>query len=147
MRRLDLNSGQERILEILLDAKHNSEESKLLLVADDEPALREIANLILKQAGYQVLQAVDGDEAVQAFRDHQAKIALVLLDMSMPKKNGYQVMQEILELKPDAKVIIASGYNDDSKVKEAHNMGASGFIAKPFRAATLLSTVEAVLNN
>ncbi|WP_243372386.1 response regulator [Geotalea sp. SG265] len=87
--------------------------SETILLAEDDQAIRDMEGCILRDFGYRVMAARDGQEAVDIFRENSGSIDLVLLDMIMPKKNGSEACREILALAPQVKVLFISGYTAD----------------------------------
>ncbi len=87
--------------------------SAMILVAEDDADVRQLTRTVLENFGYTVIEAMDGDDAVQQFTSHQDMIQLLLLDVIMPRKNGKEVCEEIRKIKPDVKVIFTSGYPSD----------------------------------
>jgi two-component system cell cycle sensor histidine kinase/response regulator CckA len=119
--------------------------SGTVLVVDDEPSVLLVAKHILGRAGFEVLTASDGLEGVEAFAEHMDKIRAVLLDMTMPKMNGEEAFTEMRRLKPDALIVLTSGF---SEVEAAHTLaskGLAGFIPKPYRSQELLSKLREIL--
>jgi len=117
-----------------------------LLVVDDELPVREAATEILQHFGYHVLCAENAEQAIELYRDHHNRVALVILDLSMPGMGGTQCLRELLALNPDAKVIISSGYAANGLAREALSSGACGFIGKPYQAADIARKVRMVLD-
>ena len=76
-----------------------------VLLADDEPMVREVCKVMLEEIGFTVVTAVDGEDAVRKFCDQAEKIDLVILDASMPRKGGLEAFRELRSLKPDVKVV------------------------------------------
>ena len=102
-----------------------------ILVVDDEPQLREIATSMLELLEYTVVSVSSGEEAVAYLRENQ--VELVLLDMLMdPGINGRQTYEQMLELYPGQKAIIASGFSENSEVKTTLDLGAAAFVKKPY---------------
>lgn len=119
--------------------------SATILVAEDEPAVRDSIRNILEVFGYKVIEAVDGRDAVSKFAEHKDEIQLILLDVVMPKKNGKEAYEEIKRMKPGIKAIFTSGYTADvilrKKVLEEEVM----FVSKPIMPDRLLSTIREVI--
>ncbi|MFO0947970.1 MAG: response regulator [Planctomycetota bacterium] len=115
------------------------------LVVDDEPAVLDIACKILEGAGVSVLTARDGYEAVEVFRENVDRIDLVLLDVTMPRMSGDAAYLEIRHIRPDAKVILSSGYAEDQVVDRFLGHGVAGFIKKPYGAGPLLAKVREIM--
>jgi PAS domain S-box-containing protein len=113
-----------------------------VLVADDEEAVRSVATQMLEAMGFQVVLATDGREAVERLRDHPGAFRLVLLDLTMPHLNGEEAYREIRRLRPDVPVVLMSGYTEQEVTKRFAGQGLSGFLQKPFLAATLLQMVH-----
>jgi CheY-like chemotaxis protein len=115
-----------------------------VLVAEDEPVLRGLARRILTAAGYEVLTAAEGLEAL-AMLEHRARpIDLVLTDVIMPGMSGVELAERIAVLRPGTKVLYMSGYTDDRL--EAHAVSGARFLRKPFDRATLTAKVRSVLD-
>ncbi|BCB96930.1 hypothetical protein JZK55_18520 [Dissulfurispira thermophila] len=113
-----------------------------ILLIDDEEVVRELGKDILEAYDYEVLLAIHGNEGVRVFNECKDKIDLVILDMVMPEKGGRQTFKEIRALKPDAKVLICTGYGEEQYFYELFEAGAVGFLQKPFQHTELLSKVE-----
>jgi two-component system cell cycle sensor histidine kinase/response regulator CckA len=116
-----------------------------LLLVDDEPALRDIARAALVKSGYQVLEADSGEEALAIYEKRSDDIDLVILDIGMPGMGGHQCLKRIMEINPEAKVIIASGYSKNGSIKSTFETGARGYVAKPFTRKELLKSVRQLL--
>jgi two-component system, cell cycle sensor histidine kinase and response regulator CckA len=106
--------------------------SETILLVYDEDLVRELAKRILSRAGYTVLTASKGREAVQTYKKKGQTISLIVLDLIMPEMDGKQCVRELLKIKPAARVVVASGYSADGPTKEALEGGARGFVPKPF---------------
>ncbi len=119
--------------------------SGLVLVVDDEKAVRKIASAMVKRLGFDVLLANDGQSGVEAFRQHADAVVLVLLDMTMPGLSGSEVFREIRQIKPDARVILASGYNEQDATARFAGKGLAGFLQKPFQMETLKKAIRAAV--
>ena len=120
--------------------------TETVLLVDDEHLVSDLGARILSKHGYTVLQAVNGREALDLFKKERSEISLVILDLIMPEMGGKECLKEILKIDPQVKVLIASGYSADASVKETIQMGAKGFITKPFRMNELLRDVRRVLD-
>jgi len=102
---------------------------------------------ILTRAGYTVMTACDGKEAVDSYRREPGKISLVILDLMMPKMGGQKCLEEILRIDPKAKVLIATGVSlDDERTELATKFGAKGSIHKPYDTTKLLRAVRDALD-
>ncbi|MFH2057299.1 MAG: response regulator [Pseudomonadota bacterium] len=115
-----------------------------ILVVDDERRIVENITLCLKREGFQTTGAYDGDEAIQTF--DQGDFDLVLLDINMPGKNGYDVMEHILNVDKDVLIIIITGNASVDSAIRALRMGAWDYLKKPFDYTDLLKTVHNALS-
>jgi two-component system, cell cycle sensor histidine kinase and response regulator CckA len=120
--------------------------TETVLLVDDEEFVRELGARILTKHGYTVLQAVNGKEGLDLFKKERSQVSLVILDLIMPEMGGTECLKELLKINPNVKVLVASGYSADASVKETIQMGAKGFVTKPFRFKELLQTVRNVLD-
>lgn len=114
------------------------ERVRTVLVVDDEPMIRDLARAVLETSGYRVLEAHDGEHAVEVFRDHKADIDLVVLDLTMPRMSGRDTFRALVELQPSARVMFSSGYSADDL---SDTTGVIGMLPKPYRPTELLSAV------
>lgn len=130
--------NEKRVYEVKSDAKGS------VLVVDDSRMSRTILKNLLEDAGYSVTgEATNGEEAVEMY--HQKPSDLVTLDITMPKMDGIEALQKILDADPDAKVIMITAAGQQSKVLDALKFGAKQFITKPFEADVVLNSVSEVL--
>lgn len=120
--------------------------TETILVVDDEEVVRELATRILSRAGYTVITAANGREALKRYEEHDQVIALIILDLIMPEMDGKRCLSELLKMNPKVKVIVASGFAENGLTKEAIHTGARGFVSKPFHIPQLLQTIRNVLD-
>lgn len=118
-----------------------------ILVVDDEEVVRWGLVETLESLGYQTLEAGDGEEGVQRYREHRDTVDLVLMDMIMPKRDGRQALQAIREINPQARVMLISGYSVAEDPHEVSNMGFTGFIQKPVSRNALAKAVHDALQS
>ncbi len=121
--------------------------SETILLVDDEDFVRELGSRILSGAGFKVLEAANGREASEIYKESQDKIGLVILDLIMPEMGGKQCLEVILRINPKAKVLIASGAGAMETTKDALAGGAKGLLRKPFKMDEILSAVRHVLDS
>lgn len=119
--------------------------SGLVLAVDDEPLVLALAKATLEWAGYDVLLAEDGQEAVEIFEKRCEDIDVVLLDMTMPRLNGEEAFRKMRAIQPGVRVLLSSGYNEQEATSRFAGKGLAGFIQKPYRTKDLLSHLEALL--
>ncbi len=126
--------------------KEMPEGTETVLLVEDEPMLRELGAEILEQAGYSVLLAASGEEALETFRKANGTIDLVILDLIMPGMGGAACLEALLRLDRNAKIVVASGYSTDGSAKDMIEMGAKAFIQKPYSVKDMVRTIREVLD-
>lgn len=114
-----------------------------ILVVDDEDALRSVLTNELTSEGYEVRNAGDGDEAITELQ--KVGYDLVLLDIKMPRVNGFEVLKFIKDQQPKTKVVMLTGFADLKNAIESKKLGADDFVSKPYDLVDLLTTIERVL--
>ncbi|MBN1613528.1 MAG: response regulator, partial [Deltaproteobacteria bacterium] len=117
-----------------------------ILLVDDEMANIEVTREILETLGYQVLTALDGQEAVDVYRNRGGKIDLVILDMIMPVLDGGETFDILKSLNPDIRVILYSGYSIDGQAMDILSRGCKGFIQKPFTIGEIAKKIREALD-
>jgi CheY-like chemotaxis protein len=118
--------------------------SETILLAEDDAGLRRLAEQVLRTAGYRVLVACDGEEAVSLFAGH-AEVDLCVLDVVMPRRSGPAAFREISALRPGTRVIFVTGWAPETVLPAELPAGAD-LIQKPYPPADLLERVRAVLD-
>jgi len=106
--------------------------TETILFIDDEAIIQDVAGAMLRTLGYTVITAQDGPTAVSLYKQQQASIDLVILDMVMPDMSGGEVFDEIKRINPRAKVLLSSGYSLNGQASRIIDRGCDGFIQKPF---------------
>jgi DNA-binding NtrC family response regulator len=118
-------------------------EKRKILVVDDEDALRTVLSGELVSEGYDVRTAADGDEAVSSLE--KEGFDLMLLDIKMPRMNGFEVLKFVKGKFPKTKVVMLTGFADLKNAIESKKLGAEDFVSKPYDLVDLLTTIERVL--
>lgn len=116
-----------------------------ILMVDDEESVRRSGRQILERAGYKVLTANDGREGVEMFKEHEAEIRAVVLDMTMPVLNGDEVFRALKAHAPGVRVILSSGFSEQEAMETFNGRGPAGFIHKPYRSGELTAMLHRVL--
>jgi two-component system cell cycle sensor histidine kinase/response regulator CckA len=116
-----------------------------ILLADDEETIRNLGRRMLQRAGFDVVVAADGREAVEKFAVDKDSIALVVLDLTMPHLDGEACYREMRQLKPGVRVILSSGYNEQDIVNRFAGKGLAGFVQKPYTTEELLAKIRQAL--
>ncbi len=125
----------------------SGEAGGLVLVVDDEEAVRMVTVEILRVYGFSAETASDGLEGVQRFREIGDRVRLVLLDLTMPNMDGEEAFRVIRKLRPDVPALLMSGFNEQEAINRFAGLGLAGFIRKPFQAETLRAKIDAALTN
>lgn len=120
--------------------------TETILLVDDEPDVLKLCGEVLEEAGYKVLAAGGGKEAVEIYRSKSREIMLVILDMVMPEMDGGDVYHALRDINPDVRVLLASGYSKDGRAGELMEQGVRGFVQKPFRIIEVHKEVRQVLD-
>ncbi len=120
-------------------------QGELILVVDDEPAVRGVTSRTLQQYGYRVLPATDGRDALSLFTDHQPEVALVLTDIMMPVMDGVALVRELKQRAPGLKVIATTGLSRETTQHELAACGVSVILSKPCTSGELLARVRSTL--
>jgi two-component system, cell cycle sensor histidine kinase and response regulator CckA len=112
------------------------------LIVEDEQLMLRLMEKILRNQGYQVLTAADGEEAIRLYRNHKQEIDVVLLDMGLPKMTGWDVLLEMKDENPDVRIVIASGYLEPEAKSKMYGAGIRHFVNKPYMAEEVVETLQ-----
>ncbi|HJV21931.1 MAG TPA: response regulator [Holophagaceae bacterium] len=113
----------------------------LVLVVDDEPAIRDMGRTLLERVGFQVILAADGFEALDLYRVHHGELALVLMDVVMPRMGGVEAFRRMRDLDAEVPVLMVSGYGQEDILADLEARGDAGFLPKPFSRQALMDAV------
>jgi DNA-binding response OmpR family regulator len=139
----ELIDKAEKILKVDKDLFIEPSKERILLVIDDDEAIRGMLVQFFSKKKYKVFEAADGESGLSLMR--QEKISCVLLDIQMPGMSGLDVLPKLLEIDPKAGVVMISGEGDEQNVKKAVALGAYGYVIKPFDFVYLELTVASKL--
>jgi CheY-like chemotaxis protein len=117
-----------------------------LLLVDDEPLLLEVQAIVLRRAGYEVTATRDSAEARTLLTEDPFRFDLIITDLSMPRVSGLDLIRVAHAIRPDARVILASGFSDAARQEELAAAGVSAFLQKPYTQAELLRLVQRVMD-
>jgi PAS domain S-box-containing protein len=120
---------------------------ELILVVDDEAAIRQITQTSLETYSYKVLTASDGIEALAVYAQHKEDINVVLIDMMMPVMDGPTTIRTLRRMNPEGKIVAVTGLVSDDKLAQARHLGVQTFLYKPYTAKELLKTLDQVLRS
>jgi len=121
--------------------------SGTVLVVDDENGVRALATAMLTKLGFTVVSASDGREALEIFRQDPARFTLVLLDLTMPHLGGPETFTEMCRISADVKVILSSGYDEETAISTFAGQGLAGFLHKPYSYEQLKTVIRTVLGS
>jgi len=120
------------------EQQHPHGNGELILVVDDEAAVRAITQETLESFGYRVVTAADGSEAAALYAQHQADVAAVFTDMMMPVMDGPATIRVLMQMNPEVRIIAASGLNAEGGAAKVAGMGVKHFLPKPYTSLALL---------
>ncbi|MHA1804689.1 MAG: response regulator [Promethearchaeota archaeon] len=124
-----------------------AQEKQTILICDDEPDIVTLTQRFLEMGGYETITCNSGKEAIKIIEEHHEKIILVLLDIMMPGKSGYKVLEEIKSNENYQDIIVVlftvKSFNED--VQKGKRLGADFYITKPFSGKDLLDTINRIL--
>jgi PAS domain S-box-containing protein len=139
---IQTGSAQPLASRVILDAQAGSE---TILIAEDQPLVRDLAVETLQRLGYVVLAAANGDEALHVSHHHNGPIDLLLTDVVMPGMDGGDLAEQIVSLRPETKIVFMSGYTDDVLAAHQAPNESAPYLAKPFTPTALAAKVREVL--
>ena len=119
--------------------------SKTIMSADDSPSMRQMVSFTLKEAGYSVVEACDGRDALEKLKS--SKVDMLITDLNMPNMDGIELIRQVRQL-PDYKfipVIMLTTESDETKKSEGKAAGATGWLVKPFSPPQLTAVIKKVL--
>lgn len=121
--------------------------NEVVLVVDDDPAVRTYITRALRQFGYFVLEATDGEDALVVLQDYHAPAHLLIADLVMPQLGGARLIEMLREWYPGLKALLISGYSAEARETQGSLPAGTAFLPKPFDPLTLARTVRAVLDS
>jgi PAS domain S-box-containing protein len=120
--------------------------TETILLAEDDVTIRELHKMILEEAGYRIVETVDGQDALDKFMEHMAEVDIVVTDVIMPKIDGKKLYDEIRRIRPDMKVLFMSGYTKDIVLERGIRDDEFSYVTKPVKSFELLKKVRDVLD-
>ncbi len=124
---------------------HRAKETVFLI--DDDEIVVDVSEMILKNSGYDVVNAKSGKEAIEVYKENHSRIDMVILDMILPDMGGGDTYDRLKEINPEIKVLLASGYDIDYQGRDIMERGCDGFIQKPFNMNELLEKIRGILTS
>ncbi|MBN2299483.1 MAG: response regulator, partial [Deltaproteobacteria bacterium] len=118
--------------------------NEAVLIVDDEDIVLSVCSSMVQHLGYRVFTAADGDEALEIFRARKDEIGCIILDLTMPKKDGQAAFEELRHIRSDIKIIISSGFDEQEITGRFLGKELSGIIKKPYQLENLAKILNAV---
>lgn len=137
---------QLKAIEKLDSNKEAEGGEECILLVDDELALRQATSITLERLGYTVIQAEDGDDGFQKFKENKDKLNLIITDLAMPKMTGFQLVSEIRKEKENFPAILCSGYSESYDQKDIPEHFFNGYLSKPIRKTVIADAIRRVFN-
>jgi PAS domain S-box-containing protein len=122
------------------------EAGNTVLLVDDEPMVIEVGEMMLEAIGFDIITAKDGIEALELLSRHRQEISLVILDLTMPRKDGFDTFRDMQRMAPEIPVIIATGYTRGQVRQQFGDTPPAAYLKKPFRMDHLAETIRGVLS-
>jgi signal transduction histidine kinase len=122
-----------------------SQGSRRILFADDEPEIRQLARVVLEELGYTVIDAADGDEALDIYEQQHEKLQLVILDLMMPGKTAIEAYTDMTTIDNSVPIVFSSGFNESEILARLPEKSRSSFLKKPYMARDLEEFVKAII--
>ena len=132
---------EEMAREPVQEVKEERRGSGVVLLVDDEELVRSAAATMLAHLGYTVLEAADGQDAIELFQSNMGEIRMVILDLSMPVMSGEECLMRLKSIKPDVPVILSSGFSETEAARRFRSAGAATFLQKPYTTKHLAELV------
>jgi PAS domain S-box-containing protein len=129
-----------------VEVTHGSNDGSRLLLAEDENLVRTASQKMLEKAGFEVMTACDGSEAVNAFVENADAIDCVVLDVTMPRMSGEEAYEEMLKTRHDLRVVFVSGYDDPGISGRCTDSTCTRFVRKPYTSSQIVSCIEELLH-
>jgi len=127
------------------DSSIESRRDELILLVEDEGLLRSVTKRFLEEAGFRVVEAEDGAQGIERFKQHAQEIRLILLDFVLPQMDGLSVLTEIRKMRSDVDAIVCSSYLPPGIAQRFLQLGVRRFIEKPYSPLQIITDVHEVL--
>lgn len=119
-------------------SKPGDTQRETVLIVDDEKVVIDLLQRCFEHMGHEALIALSGTEAIEIFREHKEQIAGVVLDLSMPGMSGEEAFDSLVEIDPEIRIILTSGFSEGDSLACFGDRSLAGFIHKPFRPLELV---------
>jgi DNA-binding NtrC family response regulator len=119
----------------------------LILLIEDDPTIQKTCGKILGILGYDVIVAENGQRGIDIYRERHGEIDAVILDMVMPKRSGKETFVELKSIEPSVRVLVSSGFRNDSRIDDVLALGARAFLQKPYTMEQLSRVLADILSD
>ena len=136
----------ETLVDTKLSESPSTQQQGTVLLVDDEPFVRKTTSSMLRKAGYSVLTAADGHEALKVYKEHSSSIICILLDLTMPQMDGEETFDELRQLGCHLPILLCSGFDSEETAERFNGKDVAGFLHKPYRMKELLGKLSATLD-
>ncbi len=127
--------------------KKQEDNQNIILIVEDDFDLMWMIHKLLSSSGFQVLTAVTAAQAIEVFSRYIFEIAVVILDLSLPDKDGEEVAMEFLKVLPEIPIIITTGSEDQAQRNRLERLGVSAYLIKPFDLTELVRTIDRLIQH
>ncbi|HNP84726.1 MAG TPA: response regulator [Kouleothrix sp.] len=125
--------------------EHTADNPTLVLIIDDEDAIRAVMGRMIERMGFRTLMASGGAAGIQLLTAHRDEILCVLLDLTMPGMSGEAVLAHLRQVRPDVRVVLMSGHSMEDMAQRYAHLQPTAFLQKPFNLTTLRGTLDAIV--
>ncbi|MFN8478613.1 MAG: response regulator [Kouleothrix sp.] len=127
--------------------EHTADNPTLVLIIDDEDAIRAVMGRMIERMGFRTLMASGGAAGIQLLTAHRDEILCVLLDLTMPGMSGEAVLAHLRQVRPDVRVVLMSGHSMEDMAQRYAHLQPTAFLQKPFNLTTLRGTLDAIVTS
>jgi CheY-like chemotaxis protein len=146
MLRIDKKSAVDEIVREEALGGRDANYRGTVLVAEDEERMVQLLRKLLLQAGYQILAATDGRQAIDLYQHHKKDVDIVLVDLGLPKASGSEVIRALKEQNPCVKIIVATGYLEPELKSDLLRAGVTDYVQKPYKISDVLEKLSSTMN-
>ena len=127
--------------------EHTADNPTLVLIIDDEDAIRAVMGRMIERMGFRTLMASGGAAGIQLLTAHRDEILCVLLDLTMPGMSGEAVLAHLRQVRPDVRVVLMSGHSMEDMAQRYAHLQPTALLQKPFNLTTLRGTLDAIVTS
>ncbi|MBS1965116.1 MAG: response regulator [Chloroflexi bacterium SZAS-1] len=127
--------------------EHTADNPTLVLIIEDEDAIRAVMGRMIERMGFRTLMASGGAAGIQLLTAHRDEILCVLLDLTMPGMSGEAVLAHLRQVRPDVRVVLMSGHSMEDMAQRYAHLQPTAFLQKPFNLTTLRGTLDAIVTS